>query len=391
MDVTRWRRPAVVDGALVLVCLGLTLAAVKGHWSPLPRPAIAVAGAVGSLAQYWRRSLPQVAAVAGAVAYVLSGNPGPLAVGLYSGATYGPRRQVWLLALVGWAGLAGLPVLQEGRPSLNDIGFDLIAVALIVAVGLNAAGRRALLASWQERAEQSESQRRLHQEQARSAERTRIAREMHDVVAHKVSLIALHAGALELTAHKGPEQVGREAALIRLTAREALAELRSVLGVLQADAGQHRPDADLDPFADVASLVAASVRAGQRVDLRDTAGPLPLATARVVYRVAQEGLTNARKYAPDAPSTVSIERADDATVSVTVQNGPTDSPPLDLPGSGAGLVGLAERARLVGGSVHSGRTKDGGWRLRAVIPAGADGASTPESPASGYAESGNPR
>src|SRR4051812_2069625 len=190
MDVTRWRRPAVADGALVLVCLGLTVLAVKGHWSPVPKPVIAVAGAVGSLAQYWRRSLPQLAAVVGGAAYVLSGNPGPLTVGLYSGATYAPRRQAWLLAIVGWAGLVGLPVLEEGRPALTDIGSDVIVVALIVAVGLNAAGRRDLLASWRDRAEQSESQRRLHQEQARSAERTRIAREMHDVVAHKVSLIA---------------------------------------------------------------------------------------------------------------------------------------------------------------------------------------------------------
>src|SRR4051794_40829911 len=115
MDVTWWRRPAMVDAALVLVCLVFTGLAVKGHWAPVPRPVIAVAGTAGSLAQYWRRSVPPLAAVAGAVAYVLSGNPGPLAVGLYSGATYAPRRQVWLLAIVGWVGLTGLPVLQEGR------------------------------------------------------------------------------------------------------------------------------------------------------------------------------------------------------------------------------------------------------------------------------------
>src|SRR5206468_785247 len=100
MELTRWRRPAVVDGALIVVCLVLTAMAVKGHWAPLPRPVIAVAGTAGSLAQYWRRTVPPVAAVAGALAYVLSGNPGPLAVGLYSGATYAPRRQVWLLAIV---------------------------------------------------------------------------------------------------------------------------------------------------------------------------------------------------------------------------------------------------------------------------------------------------
>jgi signal transduction histidine kinase len=192
------------------------------------------------------------------------------------------------------------------------------------------------------------------------------------VVAHKVSLIALHAGALELTAGANPDRVTQEAALIRVTAREALQELRSVLGVLQAGPGQRTPDdAALEQgelFADLTSLVEASVRAGQPVELHDGAGALPPATARVVYRIAQEGLTNARKHAPDAPTTISVHRAEDGTVTVTVHNGPTASPPMDLPGSGSGLVGLAERLRLVGGSIHNGPTGDGGWELSAAIP-----------------------
>jgi signal transduction histidine kinase len=102
--------------------------------------------------------------------------------------------------------------------------------------------------------------------------------------------------------------------------------------------------------------------------LHDGAGSLPPATARVVYRIAQEGLTNARKHAPDAPTTVSVHRVEEGTVTVTVHNEPTASAPMDLPGSGSGLVGLAERLRLVGGSIHKGPTADGGWQLRAVIP-----------------------
>jgi signal transduction histidine kinase len=190
-----------------------------------------------------------------------------------------------------------------------------------------------------------------------------------------VSLIALHAGALEVGAGAGERRVQQAAALIRVTAREALQELRTVLGVLHAEpaTGPGRGDTmePGEPFADLASLVRESTRAGQRVELRDRAGPLPPATARVVYRVAQEGLTNAHRHAPNAPTTVSVDRDPDDRVTVTVHNVRSGEPPADLPGSGSGLVGLAERIRLVGGSMDSGPVGPGGrdgWRLRAVVP-----------------------
>ncbi|PZS26052.1 MAG: two-component sensor histidine kinase [Pseudonocardiales bacterium] len=320
MDVTfPGERARWADGASVLACLVLTALAVKGHWSPLPRPAIAAAGTVG-----------------------------------------------------GWAGFAAWSWIDGGRLSVDDAVAEAAGVAFVMILGAYTATRRALLASWQDRAEQAESGRRLNEEQARSAERTRIAREMHDVVAHKVSLIALHAGALELTGGASSDRVTQEAALIRVTAREALQELRSVLGVLQSSPGQRATDQAAvergEPFADLTSLVQASVRAGQPVELHDDAGSLPPGTARVVYRIAQEGLTNARKPAPHASTTVAVHLAEEGTVTVTVHNEPTASAPMDLPGSGSGLVGLAERLRLVDGSIHSGFTADGGWQLRAVVP-----------------------
>jgi signal transduction histidine kinase len=113
-------------------------------------------------------------------------------------------------------------------------------------------------------------------------------------------------------------------------------------------------------------LVESSARAGQPVELQDEAGPLPPFTARVAYRVVQEGLTNAGKHAPGAATTVSVQR-DGHDVVVTVANAASARLPLDLPGAGAGLVGLAERVRLAGGSLDSGPSA-GGWRLRAVIP-----------------------
>jgi signal transduction histidine kinase len=294
-------------------------------------------------------------------------------VGVYSGASYARRRWVALVAVVGFAGFLAREWWEVGHILANDVLSAAEAAAVVTGVGLFVATRRALTASWRDRAERAEAERLLSEERTRSAERTRIAREMHDVVAHKVSLIALHAGALELTADAGPDRVRDEAGLIRVTAREALQELRQVLGVLRADPALPAPD-HADPagpgeaFADVTTLVEAAVRAGQPVELDDRAGALPPATARVVYRIVQEGLTNARKHAPGAAATVVVDRVDNGQVSVTVDNAAPTRPPLDLPGSGAGLVGLAERVRLAGGRLAAGPGPAGGWRLQAAVP-----------------------
>lgn len=380
MDRSRpvgWRRLAadrrVGDTALVLTCLVLTALAVKGSWSTLPQPVIAAAGVAGSAAQGYRRRWPLVATAVGAGAYALSGNPGPWLVGLYGGAARGPRRQVWVHGVMGWSGFVAWLWIDAGRLTVDDAAYAALAAGLVVAVGVYMATRNALLASLRERAEHAEAERLLRDERARAAERTRIAREMHDVLAHKVSLISLYAGALELAADDDA-RLQESATLIRVSAREALQELRDVIGVLHAAPGDGVTDAASrergEPFADLMSLVRDSTRAGQHVELQDKAGPLPSATARVVYRVVQEGLTNARKHAPGASTTVSVIPRD-GNVTVTVRNSAGTDGPMDLPGSGYGLVGLAERIRLVGGSLLSGPLgADGtaGWELSAIVP-----------------------
>ncbi|MQA12413.1 MAG: two-component sensor histidine kinase [Pseudonocardiaceae bacterium] len=356
----------VVDMLVVVGCLVLTALAVKTPWSTLPRPAIAVIGLLGSTAQWPRRRWPHLAVAVGAATYALSGNPGPLLVGSYAVAAYGPRRLVWLAVVVGAAGFAGRSWLDAGAVTVNDIAYGALAAGLTVAVGSYAATRTALLASLHERARQAEEQRRLREERARAAERGRIAREMHDVLAHKVSLIALYAGALEL--HAGSNDRLREGtALIHTTAREALQELRSVLGML------HRgSDAEPESTPDIAALVAASTRAGHTVELHDRSGTMPPPTARVVHRIVQEGLTNVHKHAPGAATTVSLEQNGEPDsprgLTVTVRNTAGTHEPMDAPGSGAGLVGLADRVRLVGGSLRSGPTDLGGWEMHAVVP-----------------------
>ncbi|MFG1800504.1 sensor histidine kinase [Micromonospora carbonacea] len=363
-----------VDVAVVLACLALTAFAVKTPWSPLPGPVVATAGVLASAAMWPRRRAPLVAAVAGSIGFALAGNPGTVLVGLYTGARYAPRRKVWLCGVAACAGYVGWSWLDRQRLLWDDFVFAPLGVGLVILVGMYLATRDALLDASREQTRRGEADRSMREEQARAAERTRIAREMHDVLAHKVSLIALYAGALEL--HAGTDTRLKEGtALIRVTAREALAELRDVLGVLRTTADQSPTSdgsASVEPvdyrLADLTALVDASAHAGHPVELHESAGPLPAATARVVYRVVQEGLTNAHKHAPDALTTVTVARADDGGVTVTVHND-LGATPLDLPGSGVGLVGLAERIRLVGGSLHAGPvTGEGGWQLRAVVP-----------------------
>ncbi|MEU4164808.1 histidine kinase [Actinoplanes sp. NPDC026670] len=345
-------RRTLIDGALVLACLVLTLLAVKTPWSPLPWPVVAAAGVLGSAAMWPRRRWPVISAVAGAAAFALAGNPGPLFVGVYSGARHASRVIAWLCGIAGWAGFVVWSWFDAGQLTVDNVVFPPLGLALVVLAGINQATRDALLASLEEQA-------RVADEQARTAERTRIAGEMHDVLAHKMSLIALYAGALELRATDDPK-LHDGTVLIRTTAREALVELREVLGVL-------RTDVTTEQFADLHTLVTASSRAGHPVELRDEAGDLPAATARVVYRVVQEGLTNAHKHAPEALTTVTVGRLEDGSVAVAVHND-IGKTAMDLPGSAAGLVGLAERIRLVGGSLRSGPVAGDGWQLAAVVP-----------------------
>src|SRR5690242_10822360 len=280
-----WRGPVatrrLTSAAVLLACLFLTVLAVKTPWSPLPRWAIAVAGVLGSAAQWSHRRWPHLAAVAGAVAFPLSGNPGPWLVGLYAGVTHAPRRQVWLPGVVAWGGFLAYSWVTGHRVTFVDVVGGTLVVCLVMAAGLYLATRNALLVALRREAERADGERRLREDQARAAERTRIARERHDVLAHKVSLIALYAGALEM--HTGGNDRLREGtALIRVTAREALQELREVLGVLRAEPDGRDPVRE--PYADLPALVEASAHAGQPVELHDTVGPLPPATARVVYR-----------------------------------------------------------------------------------------------------------
>ncbi|GAA4203796.1 sensor histidine kinase [Microbispora amethystogenes] len=350
--------PHAISAASVALCLFLTVLAVKAPWAPLPRPVIAAAGLAGTGAVWFRGRWPVTVAVVGAGAYVLSGNPGPLLISLFSGA----GTRFLPLAAIGTAAFLAQQWVDGGRLGTDALVSAVTATGVTLVAGAYAATRRELTRSLRERAERAETEQRLRDEQARSAERGRIAREMHDVLAHKVTLISLHAGGLEVNAGAGPERVEREAALIRVSAQEALEELRKILGVLRAG-----PDDDDDGFPDLRRLVDSWAWAGGIVTLHGDIGTWPPETARAAHRLVQEGLTNAHKHAHGAPVTVTAIGSRENGVTITVANGRSPQPSVET-GAGVGLVGLAERFRLIGGTVRGGPDDAGGWRLEGRLP-----------------------
>jgi signal transduction histidine kinase len=246
---------------------------------------------------------------------------------------------------------------------------------LAVALGLYQRARRQLVDSLTERAERAEATQRLLAEQARQAERARIANEMHDVLAHRVSLIALHAGALEIRPDLPAGQVREAAGLIRAAARQALTELRDVVGVLRdretaPGAGETVPRAPLPTLSDIEPLVAEyqeaglNVRLDMRVESPDGApGPL----GRDTYRIVREALANVSKHAAGTAAVVRLDGRPGAGLRVVVRNKLPVAYPSELPGSGLGLVGLAERVELAGGTLSHGPDPAGDFVLTAAL------------------------
>jgi signal transduction histidine kinase len=247
--------------------------------------------------------------------------------------------------------------------------------------GMAVRARRQLVVSLRRDTERQRHEHQLRLAGARRAEREAIAREMHDVLAHRISLLSVHAGALayrtaQAEAGAGPALAAAEVAdavgVIRDNAHRALAELGEVLTVLRsgdAPDGTERPPPRL---ADLPRLVAEARTAGQRVDVAGAeavsvaAAPRPQ-VQRTAYRVVQEGLTNARKHAPGVAARVRLARADGDWLEVSVTNPLPAGGAATIPGTGAGLAGLAERVALDGGTLDHGAA-DGLFRLVARLP-----------------------
>ncbi|WP_410538259.1 sensor histidine kinase [Streptomyces sp. KL2] len=424
------RRSAVLDVGLALAS-GAECAA---QGVPFARDAgvpvgLSVAlGALAGLALVLRRRWP-IAVVLVAIA-VTPAQMGFLlgTVGLYTlAASEVPRRIIGLLA-----GMQGLGTLVVSAMELqrnvgrDDYGYDppawfvpLVSVLMSLGVtappvllGLYAGARRRLVESLRERADGLERELSLladraeeRAEWARNEERTRIAREMHDVVAHRVSLMVVHAAALQAVARKDPEKASRNAALIGDMGRQALTELRTMLGVLRAHEGKSAGSAEserpLARVAEVAEVAAAAVvrgPAGPAGGSEESGGPclreldalvgqsraagMPVELSvegevrsyarrveQTAYRVVQEALTNVHKHAAGARTRVRLARRA-GEVAVLVENeAPAEGVRgAGLPSGGNGLVGMRERVAALGGGFVSGPTEAGGFRVSAVIP-----------------------
>ncbi|RKN14083.1 histidine kinase [Micromonospora musae] len=247
-------------------------------------------------------------------------------------------------------------------------------VAFPLVAGLLVRSRRDVFTALRDRAERLEREQEERAERVRAEERARIAREMHDVVAHRVSLMVVHAGALEVTA--GDPATVETAALIRSTGRQALTDLREVLGVLRRHTppGFSPPRYEDDPLAALDDLVHESRAAGLRIERQDEGIPraLPATVARTVHRVVREALTNVRKHAPDAETTVCLRYLRDGVEVVVRNTAPVGGPSGSgagpgLPGAGLGLLGLRERVELLDGRLEAGPSA-GGFLVRALIP-----------------------
>src|SRR6516165_1580466 len=372
----RSRRDWIVDSVLFLLAAMLGISAgVTSARHGLRGPLLvidAIGGAMLCLALWWRRRWPLGLGLASLPVLALSSSAGPAGVViLYTVAAY--RR--WQLAvLVAAAQVVLLPLERAIHPQGNSLAAYYLAgtlgPAVVVAWGMFRRSRRQ---AQRERARRAEAEEMLRIEQIRYAERTRIAREMHDVLAHRISLLSLHAGALEFRPDAPPEEVARAAAVIRASAHQALDDLRAVIGVLRDRTDGQAPQPPQQTLGALPGLLEESRAAGMRIHAEVRVPDLaavPDTIGRHALRIIQEALTNARKHAPSAPVELCLDGAPGQGLAIEVRN---PSPVFatgqsKIPGTGTGLLGLAERATLSGGHLEHGLDERGHFRLRAWLP-----------------------
>jgi len=380
----------LVDGALVLVVLVAGLVQVwparlgSGSFGSYADVAREIAPALTAIAVafplWFRRAHPvptAVAVAAGLAATALVGrelSTGPIAlfVAIYSVARYASTRGASAIVL-----LAAITV-EGSVAAVQDAGTEWLVFVVIVAVGLwsiGDAGRRdeGRASRLEEQAARHEAERQLAAERAVAAERARIAREIHDVIAHDMTVIVVHAGAAARIVKRDPAEAQRSLEAIERTGREALVEVRRLLGILSRD------DAPLsnEPVPSITRLgpLLDEIRlAGLPVDLRVDGVVAPLAQGVDVsaYRLIQEALTNALRHAPGSHARVALAYGPGSLEIVVANDGPppaaTENGKAWSPGPGRGLAGMRERVALLEGELEVGPLAEGGFLVRARLP-----------------------
>ncbi|AGZ42329.1 sensor histidine kinase [Actinoplanes friuliensis] len=371
------RRDRVADGIAVTLALAygalmLRLGDATRTGALLPWPADALVGTLCALALLRRRQHPvAVAAVLLPVTTVSVMATGAVIVALFTVAVR-RRGQVALLLAVAYVAVVPAYFVLHDNPEFPlwvDFVVRTFTAAGALGWGMFVRAYRRLTASLREHAARLEAEQNLRVDQARLTERARIAREMHDVLAHRMSMVSLHAGALEVRTDARPDEIAIAASAIRTSAHEALQELRGVIGVLREGAGG-RPEPPQPGLTDVPGLVESARAMGMAVGFRcDTppGGP-SVVLGRTAYRIVQEGLTNARKHAPGERVDVLVSGASGTELRIRITNPcPGPARPAEVPGAGLGLVGMAERVALAGGSLDHAH-RDGTFHLEARFP-----------------------
>ncbi|GAA1266843.1 two-component sensor histidine kinase [Planotetraspora silvatica] len=325
-------------------------------------------GVIGLMLMRWRRHRPWPIALATALLTVYSTTAvGPAQVAYVSLGTRRRWRQFIPVAVVSWLALvARSSWTGVGQATLVSVVTGTAVLGGLTVFSLYLRGRRDLAVSQREAelAEEREQSQRI--EQAKLAERVKIAQEMHDVLAHRISLVSMLAGGLAYRTDLTAEETREAAMAIQENAHQSLNELRTVLGGLRRDGGLEPPQPNL---AHLDALFAEVRAAGQLVEVDDTVDDrelLPTQTGRHAYRIVQEALTNARKHAPGSRVRAELGGRPGDGLRIRVSN-PAPSGTSAGPGGRLGLVGLAERTQMAGGTIRH-TVQNGRFILDARLP-----------------------
>jgi signal transduction histidine kinase len=363
-------RDIAVAGATALGGVGLVLGDPRkfGHLPGVAWWALVGVQLLSAACLLARGRAPLTVALAVAALSVVAATPAA-APATYAVFAYGsPARRAWMVTFAMAAVTARPWMLDVSRTHDGGftVNFQLMLVAVVIAAALGLRRRRA-----DARNARAARDRALYAEQARADERARLAAEMHDVITHRVSLMVLQAGALQVSTND--DTVRQQADELRRSGQRALGELRELLSVIRQGVPTE-PRHQAEPaLLDLTDLVAASRGVGIPVEYIADGSPLVMSTvvARTAYRVVQESLTNVRKHAPGATVQLTV-RCENDSLLLTVHNTGSAAATGQLGDTGAngGLHGLRQRVELVNGSLEAGPRPDGGFEVCAVLPTG---------------------
>ena len=338
-----------------------------------PRPVNATVVPLAALAIAWRRRFPLTALVATCVAmdalgFVYGSTQASvtvfmLAITVYTATAYGSSLPVAV-------GVTGVAVFLRDAydPAIHVIGeriWDWLFIGMFIGIGYGTRLRQSRLSASERSAREAEREQAARADAAVDQERQRIARELHDIVSHSLGLLVFQAGVGEQFVNTDPDKAREAFQSIRVAGLEAVGEMGTILGLIRGDRKSGR---EPQPRAvDIETLVRRARDTGVTVEfgVHGTPPVLPAAVDLSVYRIAQEGLTNAIKHAPSAPVRVELHYRDES-VAVEIVNG--EATTVIAGGNGRGLIGLRERVAIFGGHLDVGPAADGGWRLAATLP-----------------------